>query len=108
MFDTIILDIECPNCKKTSLIECQTKDLCCELMNLHKGDYLKQFLDKKDTQLYCIADCQSSECYSKPESWTGLSLSECRIKRTYFRLNVEVKDFIITGNYEIIKNSIDA
>ena len=98
MFDSVYLEIECPYCKKASLIECQTKDTPCVLDVWHKGDDIGTDQFK---YLYCIGDCQSKECVDWTDKRHGYHSGFGRL----FDLKVLLDKGIITGEYEIIKDN---
>lgn len=63
MFDTIIVDAQCPYCKETKQRQVQTKDLGWNGWVFDVGDSVKHLIyDKKDKTLDCIAKCKSDKC----------------------------------------------
>lgn len=58
MFDSLYINVKCPNCGKEFLGECQTKELSNWLMRYNIGD--KVSLQHK--YLYCNVSCSSKKC----------------------------------------------
>ena len=95
MFDSIHIDIKCPYCGNTSLIECQTKATECILEVWHKGDNIGTDQFK---YLDCAADCLSEECVKWQDKKIGYHSGFGRI----FDVRVMLSDGVVTGEYEII------
>lgn len=97
LFDSIMIDIKCPYCGQTSEMECQTKELKCELNRFHKGDDVDSH---KFKFLECIADCRSDECMAESERRSGY--------RSGFGMTLDVKvkldNGVVTGSYDIIQS----
>lgn len=87
MFDSIMLNTECPYCGKEAIRECQTKNLDCILKIYNEGDIVKT--DEK--WLFAITDCKSSQC---DRSNRGVG--------EFFDLKIRVKNNKITGKYKIL------
>lgn len=94
MFDSIYLNIKCPNCGQEAEIECQTKDLKCNLEVWRKGDFVGTL---KYNNLDCIATCKSKECSEWERRQTNNKYSFGRS----FYLRALLNAGIITGAYEI-------
>jgi DNA-directed RNA polymerase subunit RPC12/RpoP len=58
MYDTIWANIKCAKCGKIQKVDFQTKDLECDLTNLHEGDKTVYF-DEHDQKL------EENEAYSE-------------------------------------------
>lgn len=97
MFDSIMIDIECPYCNETSLIECQTKELECTLQVWHKEDNIGE---STITNLDCIAGCHSKKCMDFKEKYVGYRSG---FGRTFF-VDVAIYKGVITGEYKITKH----
>lgn len=94
MFDSIMLDIKCPYCKKVSEIECQTKIFDCSLEVWKKGDYVGT---KQYNHVNTIADCLSPECKQYQIKELGYSSGFGRM----FTVQVKLEEGIVTGEYEV-------
>lgn len=65
-YDMVFLEMECPYCKRTSEIECQTKDIDQQFKVYKKDDTVPE--EFKDLEyLECIGDCHSPECQEKSD-----------------------------------------
>ncbi|KKN39815.1 hypothetical protein LCGC14_0739270 [marine sediment metagenome] len=85
MYDSFLIDIKCPFCDEVSKMECQTKELSCELIVWQKGDYI-------GTDQYNYLDCATScEGKCKPKDF---------MERT-FDVSVKFEAGIVTGKYDI-------
>jgi len=84
MFDSIMLNTECPYCGKETIRECQTKNLDCILKIYNEGDIVKT--DEK--WLFAITDCDNCK--------------ERKDVSGYFDLKIRVKNNKITGKYKIL------
>lgn len=94
MFDSAYIDIKCPFCGQTSEIECQTKELYCNLDVWRKGEFVG---DKMLSKLECIADCHSKECTEYTDKKDGYHSGFGRM----FEVDVKLNEGIVTGEYEI-------
>ena len=94
MFDSVYLNIKCPYCGNESDIECQTKDLDCNLEVWRKGDFVGS---DKYNSLDCLADCHSKECIDHKIKEVGYRSGAGR----FFYLEVMLKEGIVTGEYKI-------
>ncbi len=110
MFDSIYLSVKCPHCQQNTLMECQTKDLECELTNYKLNDVLdekNEYLDESCKFLITNAQCLSEKCYIVPtdEQRKTMNLPEyvSNIKRTFLTVKVFLDNKRITGDYEIIE-----
>lgn len=99
MFDSVYLNIKCPHCNNESEIECQTKDLDCNLEVWRKGDFVGTH---KYNDLDCLASCQSVECMEWERQSAGYSSGFGRM----FYLRVFLNNGIVTGEYEIKKTEV--
>jgi sarcosine oxidase delta subunit len=99
MYDSIYLQIKCPFCGQTSEMECQTKELDCELKRFRKGDNI-------DTngieELDCIVDCHSRECMAYQDRQDGYSSGFGRL----FYVIVDAPLGLITGKYKYAKDVV--
>lgn len=99
MFDTIYLEVKCPKCGEESMMECQTKDLDCQLNEYFKGDFVqsKKLLTEitETKKLYCTAECKSSSCTKPIKMFNGLEAD----RGTYFHIYVILRGGTITGEY---------
>ena len=96
MFDSVWIDIKCPYCENTSLIECQTKAVECMLEVWHKGDNIgtNQF-----NYLDCHADCHDKECVKWQDKEIGYRSGFGR----GFYVRIMLLNGVVTGDYEISK-----
>lgn len=99
MYDSVWLDIKCPHCGNESEIECQTKQLECNLDVWRKGD----FVTNEFNYLTCLADCLSRECTDWQNKDSGYVSG---FGRMFY-----VKIFLLNGNvsgiYEVIPSEMD-
>lgn len=97
MFDSIYIDIRCPYCGNTSLIECQTKDTECILKAWYKGDNIgtNQF-----NYLDCHADCQDEKCVEWRDKKVGYHSGFGRS----FYVRIILVNGVVTGDYEIFRS----
>lgn len=96
MFDSIYLDILCPVCKEITSMECQTKELDCDLLVYRKGDYIGT---NKYNYLETHASCLSPACREfEKQKYQGRVIG---FGRSVY-VKVFLKDGIITGEHEII------
>ena len=96
MFDSAYIDIKCPFCGQISGIECQTKELDCNLDVWRKGQFVGDITLSK---LNCIADCLSDECKDYEEKNRGYRSGFGRM----FEVDVKLSLGIVTGEYQITK-----
>ena len=93
LYDSIYLDVTCPGCGEESMMECQTKDLECEMNEYFRGDFVlskKLLTEMTETKkLYCTAECKSMECSKKANT----------LNRSYFTIYVILRGGSITGEY---------
>jgi len=83
MFDSIMIDIDCPKCGQKHEVECQTKKLSC-LLNVYKvGDVIFENVN----ELECITDC--------------LNISG---ERSIFYITIYLKRGRISGDYRIVNH----
>ena len=99
MFDTIYLEVKCPECGEESMVECQTKDLECELNEYFKGDFVasKKLLTEitETRKLYCTAECRSLECVRTIKMFNGFEIKRGR----FFNIYIILRGGSITGEY---------
>lgn len=99
MFDSVRIDIKCPFCGNTSEIECQTKELDCQMHGWRKGD----FVSDKFNYLKTIADCLSEECIDYVYKEIGYHSGFGRV----FYVKVILEKGVVTGEFEIIESDDD-
>lgn len=106
MFDTIILETQCPYCKRTEEREIQTKDLDQLMLVYRKGDTVPSPLIRlrECTWLTGIASCASSQC--KLESFKRDLITQSVISGLgmlwYVRVKIDT-EFKITNEVEILE-----
>jgi len=99
LFDSVIIEIKCPFCGKTSEIKCQTKELDCYMQVWRKGD----FVSEKFNYLQTIANCLSKECIDYVDKEIGYHSGFGR----GFYVKVILEKGVVTGEYEIVESDGD-
>lgn len=94
MFDSIFLKVKCPFCGQFSEMECQTKDLDCQLLRWKMGENTDH---PEVGELDCCATCHSPECLARGKRKSGEDWGNA----AYFELIVETPLGLITGKYRI-------
>jgi hypothetical protein len=95
MFDSIYLEVKCPKCGETSEMECQTKDLDCNLDVYRVGDDIGT---DKYNYLDCNASCKSTSCMEYEEREIKYRLGFGYI----FYIKIKILDGVVTNEYKII------
>lgn len=99
MFDTIYIEVKCPKCGEESIMECQTKDLECEMNEYFRGDFVlskKLLTEMTETKkIYCTAECKSIECSKTTKTLNGYEIG----RGGYFNIFVILRGGSITGEY---------
>jgi hypothetical protein len=98
MFDSIYINVKCPFCGNESKMECQTKELECDLSVFEKGDFIGNSNIQKLED--CITDCHSKECVDFTNKEDGYVSGFGRV----FRLDLLLNNGVITGEYENVKS----
>jgi hypothetical protein len=80
MYDSAIITLKCPECGNESDFECQTKQLHRELEVWRPGDFVAYDVEVLD----CISTCNKCDCF--------------------FNINVNVRDGILTSEYEVTEH----
>lgn len=97
MFDSIYINVVCPYCGEESEMECQTKELDCNLEVFRKGGHIRT---DKYNSLDCVADCMSKQCIEEQIKKVGYKSGFGMI----FNITVIVNNGVITGEYKILNN----
>jgi hypothetical protein len=96
LFDTVILNIECPFCGETSECDIQTKDSMCMMETLKKGDIVQ--MPENPNFLTGIGSCKSPKCKKHTIEeigyWDGIG--------RMFDVEVFLENDRINGEYETI------
>ena len=107
MFDIIKLECVCPYCGQKNLMDFQTKDLECELINYVPGDKVSEYY-RDDIEIEIYTGCHSTKCQEIADKvsiiWQGLSsgfgsLFYAKVKLVNGILQNEVYDIITEPYY---------
>ena len=94
VFDSFYIKIKCPKCGEVSLMECQTKDLSCLMMEYEVGDYV----DDKYNYVDCITSCESEKCIEREKEKLGYESGIGYL----FQVRVYLKDGYLINKYKVL------
>ena len=61
MFDNLLVNVECPKCKRSKIREVQTKDFDCLLEHFNVGDVVDGSI--REIATYGVAECVNCDIY---------------------------------------------